>query len=98
MLIHRVVRPKDTVDVALTKHKNDNKFSYVNLTKEHICTCKFDTAKDALADMDRLISKGKIYLYKYKQDSLKTSCLFNYALFLIYKKKLVVIIFISMRF
>lgn len=63
MLMYRVVRPKDTVDVALIKHKKDNKFSYVNLTKEHICPCKFDTIEDALADMDRLISKGKIIKY-----------------------------------
>ena len=63
MLIYRVVRPKDTVDVVLMKHKADGKFSYVNLTKQHICPCRFDSIEDALSDMDRLISEGKIIRY-----------------------------------
>lgn len=63
MLKYRVVRPKDTVDVALMKHKQDGKLSYVNLTKAHICPCKFNTVEEALADMDRQIIEGKIIKY-----------------------------------
>ena len=59
MLIYQVIRPKDTVDEALIKHKIDGKLSYVNLTKGHICPCKFDSVKDALADMDKQILEGE---------------------------------------
>lgn len=59
MLMYRIVRPKDTVDVALVKHKIDGKLSYVNLTKAHICPCKFNTVEEALADMDSKYQKAR---------------------------------------
>jgi len=49
---YRVIRKNDTVDVLLLPHKDGTGFSYVNLTKGHICPCKFKTMQEALADMD----------------------------------------------
>ena len=63
MRFFRVVRPKDTVEVAIIKNKNDNTYSYVNLTKEHICPCRFDSIEKALQDMDDLIKRNKIIEY-----------------------------------
>lgn len=59
-----VVRPDDTVEVLLLKNKNDTTWSFVNLTKGHICPCKFKSIKEALADMDRLVKEGKIIRYQ----------------------------------
>ena len=63
MRFFRVVRPKDTVEVAIIKNKNDNTYSYVNLTKEHICPCRFNSVEEAIDDMDKLKEKGKLIKY-----------------------------------
>ena len=63
MKIYKVIRPKDTVLVTILKNKNDNTYSYVNLTKEHICACRFDSIEKALQDMDDLIKRNKIIEY-----------------------------------
>ena len=60
-----VTRPDDTVLVYLMKNKNDNTYSYVNITKGHICPCRFSSIRDAIKDMDRLKEKGKIVRYEY---------------------------------
>ena len=59
MKIYKVIRPKDTVLVTILKNKNDNTYSYVNLTKEHICPCRFNSIEEAINDMDRLKKKEK---------------------------------------
>jgi len=58
-----IEREKDYVVVCILPNKDDKKFSFINLTKGHICSCKFDSIKDAISDMDRLISEGKIIRY-----------------------------------
>lgn len=62
-----VERPKDTVEVLLMKHKVKEKWSYVNLTKGHICPCEFNNIEEAISDMDKQIKEGKIIRY-YKKD------------------------------
>lgn len=37
----QVVCPKDSVKVLLLKHKAEGGYSFVNLTKGHICPCGF---------------------------------------------------------
>ena len=64
MIVFRVNRPKDSVMVAIIPHKNNGKYSFVNLTKNHICPCEFNNVDDAIADMDRLKSEGKIISYR----------------------------------
>lgn len=63
MKIYKVVRSKDTVIVSIFKNKIDNTYSYINLTKEHICPCKFNSVEEALKDMDELIKQGEIEYY-----------------------------------
>lgn len=58
-----VKRQHDNVIVTIMKNKSDETYSFINLTKEHICTCKFNSIDDALKDMDRLKDCGKIINY-----------------------------------
>ena len=37
--------------VMLCQDRATNKWCYVNLSTEHVCSCRFDTIDDALADM-----------------------------------------------
>lgn len=41
----------------------DKKFHFVNLTKNHICTCGFNTIDDAILDMEHLKNSGKLIEY-----------------------------------
>ena len=47
-----VERSIDITEVLLLPHKDGSGYSYVNLTKGHICECKFRTIKDAIKDME----------------------------------------------
>ena len=53
-----VVRPNDVVLVGLLKHKESNRYSYINFTKEHICPCEFVTEDAAIKDMDKMKEEG----------------------------------------
>ena len=59
-----VVRPKDTVIVLIMKHKTKKTYSYVNLTKGHICPCEFASVEEAIKDMDKLKEIGKLISYR----------------------------------
>ena len=48
-----VKRPKDTVEVLILPNKDGSGYQYVNLTKGHICPCRFKTESEALRDMDK---------------------------------------------
>lgn len=37
--------------VTILPHKDTNLYSYVNLTKGHICPCKFNSFEEALEDL-----------------------------------------------
>lgn len=63
MKIWLVKRQCDKVIVTIMKNKCDETYSFINLTKEHICPCKFKSIDDALKDMDRLKDCGKIINY-----------------------------------
>ena len=58
-----VERPNGNVVVSILKNKSDNAYSYVNLTKEHICPCRFVSEEEALRDMDQKIESGEILRY-----------------------------------
>lgn len=55
-----VIRESDNVEVIIVRNKSDNTYSFINLTKQHICQCRFKTMKDAIADMEKLKNEGKI--------------------------------------
>lgn len=56
----KVIRPDDTVIVTILKNKNDGTYSYINLTKGHICPCRFGSIEEALNDMNVLQKQGRI--------------------------------------
>lgn len=58
-----VNRPKDEVVVTIMKNKANDTYSFVNLTKEHICPCEFKSIDDALNDMDEKVENGEINYY-----------------------------------
>ena len=60
-----VVRPKDIVTVLLVKHKNTNEYSFVNLTKGHICPCRFKSINEAIKDLEERKNSGNIINYKF---------------------------------
>lgn len=58
-----VKRPNDKVIITIMKNKCDGTYSFINLTKEHVCPCKFNSIDDTLKDMNRLKDCGKIINY-----------------------------------
>ena len=69
MLYYKIVRPYDEVIVSIFRNKNDNTYSFINLTKGHICPRRFLTINEALMDLEKYIEEGKIikyYPYKVK--------------------------------
>jgi len=58
-----VERINDNIYVYILPNKFDGKYSFVNITKGHICPCKFNSIEDALEDMNNQIKKGKVIRY-----------------------------------
>lgn len=48
----KIYRTKDTVLVRIMKHKDKELYSYVNLTKNHICPCVFNSISEAIDDLN----------------------------------------------
>ena len=64
IVLYKCIREKDTVMVSIIYDKYFNKYRFVNLSKNHICKCRFDTVEDAVADMERLKQEGKLIEYE----------------------------------
>lgn len=47
-----VKRTDGMIEVLLLPHKDGSGYSFVNLTKGHICPCRFATIEDAIKDMN----------------------------------------------
>lgn len=58
-----VMREKDSVIVSIMLNKLDHTYSFVNLTKGHICTCRFASIEDAIKDMAEKKDSGEIVDY-----------------------------------
>lgn len=56
------------VDVLLLPHKGTNKYSFVNLTKGHICSCVFDSVAEAIEDMEVRKRAGLLDSYENIKD------------------------------
>ena len=54
-----VERPNGNVIVTILSNKSDHTYSYVNLTKGHICPCRFASEEEALHDMDQKIKSER---------------------------------------
>ena len=68
--IYLVQRKSGNVIVSIMRNKSNNTYSFVNLTKGHICPCRFDSVEDAVKDMDEKILNGEISEY-YKLEDMK---------------------------
>lgn len=60
----KVTRNDGVFDILLLKHKTYNGYSFVNLTKGHICPCVFKSEEEALADLEKYKQSGKIINYE----------------------------------
>jgi hypothetical protein len=58
--MYLVIRKKDNALVSIMLNKSDHTYSFVNLTKGHICTCRFASIKDAIKDMEEKKDNGEI--------------------------------------
>lgn len=61
--VYLVQRKNGNVIVSIMRNKSDNTYSFVNLTKGHICSCRFDSVENAVKDMDEKIFDGEIVAY-----------------------------------
>lgn len=68
--IYLVQRKRGNVIVSIMKNKSDNTYSFVNLTKNHICQCRFDSIEDAVKDMNEKILNSEISGY-FKLEEMK---------------------------
>lgn len=56
----KVIRVKDIVEVWIMKNKSDGTYSFVNITKGHICPCRFSSVEEAINDLYRLQKEGSV--------------------------------------
>lgn len=69
--IYLVQCKSGNVIVSIMRNKSDNTYSFVNLTKNHICPCRFDSVEDAVKDIDEKILNGDIVRY-FKLEEMKS--------------------------
>ena len=60
----KVTRNDGVFEILLLKHKTFQGYSFVNLTKGHICPCVFKTEEEALNDLEKYKQSGKIINYE----------------------------------
>jgi hypothetical protein len=59
-----VHKETEDLDVLLLRHKGTDKYSFVNLTKGHICKCLFDSVDEAMKDIEDRKVKGLLIDYE----------------------------------
>ena len=59
-----VYKENETLDVLLLKYKDSDTYSFINLTKGHICSCVFNTVEDAIKDIEQRKKDGLLLDYK----------------------------------
>lgn len=60
----KVYKTTGTIDVLLLPHKNTSTYSFINLTKGHICPCVFNSINEALQDLENRKNNGLVLGYK----------------------------------
>lgn len=58
--LYLVIREKGNVVVAIMFSEYNGSYHFVNLTKDHICECEFETIWDAIDDMQNKKDNGEI--------------------------------------
>lgn len=64
MLKFIVYKENENLDIFLLRHKNTDKWSFVNMTKGHICSCVFDSVEDAMKDIEDRKRNGLLKDYE----------------------------------
>ena len=64
MIQFKVYKENEIIDVLLLRHKGTDKYSFVNLTRGHICSCVFNSVDDALKDIEDRKQKGLLIDYE----------------------------------
>ena len=59
-----VHKETEDLDVLLLRHKGTDKYSFVNLTKGHMCKCVFDSVDEAMKDIEDRKVKGLLVDYE----------------------------------
>ena len=59
-----VHKETEDLDVLLLRHKGTDKYSFVNLTKGHICKCVFDSVDEAMKDIEDRKANGLLIDYE----------------------------------
>lgn len=59
-----VYRKDGIFEVLLLKHKSSNTYSFINITKGHICPCIFDSKEEAIDDLENYKKSGRIIKYE----------------------------------
>ncbi len=57
-------KENEDLSVFLLRHKNTDKWSFVNMTKGHICSCVFDSIESAIKDIEDRKKKGLLIDYE----------------------------------
>lgn len=58
-----VKKERRNVIVAIMFSRHDKKYHFVNITKDHICECGFDTVELAIQDMEIKKKNGELIDY-----------------------------------
>lgn len=64
MIKYVVHKEHEDLDVLLLRHKGTDNWSFVNLTKGHICKCVFDSIESAMKDIEDRKAKGLLVDYE----------------------------------
>lgn len=66
-----IVTKNDGTECVCTimKHKSTKKYSFVNITKGHICSCEFSTQEEALKDLHNKYLNKEIATYILYEDT-----------------------------
>lgn len=59
MIIHETKTDGKVYDISIFKNKNE-KYQFVNLTKQTVSPCEFNSYEEAFADLLNYIRAGKI--------------------------------------
>ncbi|MEG1585980.1 MAG: hypothetical protein RR346_03820 [Bacteroidales bacterium] len=54
----------NVIRVIILPHKDTGKYSFINMSKGHICPCQFDSIDDAMVDLESKLQAGSILGYK----------------------------------
>lgn len=60
---YKIIRENGVFYIAIIRTKANNKYKFINITKEHICDCEFDSIEKAVRDLNKYKKDGKIINY-----------------------------------